>query len=503
MIDHPIQPILKTLPTLPGAYEYKDRDGRVLYVGKAKNLRKRVTSYFQNYHDLTARLQLMIDNAAEVEVHTVDTEIEALLLEASLIKKYKPKYNILLKDDKSYSWIKITKDPYPIIYRTRNTNDKKAWYFGPFTSATTRDQIFKFLRKEFPFRSCNYHITDQELEERSEARAEGKRVRSRLCMYYHICRCGGPCEGLVSHDEYLENIENVKKFLRNKKKSLIKELQEKMRYFARQEEFEKAGKVKEHIDSLQYVSHKMLVDYGDDEDDVRRLEFQRAQKGLETLIKRLKLADWKSMSKEERANLLQNFRIECYDISNIQGTNPVGAMVVFEGGIANKSHYRKFKINIIETPNDFAMMREMLTRRFRYIKPQTEVKHKEANTHILKKAGIQDATAVKLEVQESPGVPSKKKQDESFYKVPDLVIIDGGKGQLKQGINVLHDLKLDTIRVSGLAKRREEIFLPGEKKSYLFDDKKEALFLLQRIRDEAHRFGITYHRLRRSKAMLH
>lgn len=476
---------------MPGCYVYKDQQDQVLYVGKAKNLRKRVTSYFQNYKKLAPRIQIMIDNADDVEIHTVDSEVEALILEASLIKKYKPKYNVLLKDDKSYSWIKITKDPYPIIYRARNTSDRNAIYFGPFPDTHARDQVLDFLRKEFPFRTCSYVITDEDLEERKRKRAEAERVRSRLCTYYHIGKCGGPCEGQVSHDEYLENVQSIKKFLQNRKKVLISDLESKMKYFAKNELFEKAAKVKQQIDQLSYVSQRLMIGYGDDEDDVMRLSYQRSQKGLQILIKKLQIKELKDLSKEQRADYLDNFRIECFDISNIQGTNPVGSMVVFEGGIAKKSHYRKFKINVKETPDDFAMMYEMLSRRFKYLIPKY-----------------------------ARNLP----EDDSFNSIPDFVIIDGGKGQLSKAIEALNDLKINVVpnpkkervpyavengepkyldlHIGGLAKRREEIFLPGEKESYLFDDKKEALYLLQRVRDEAHRFGITYHRLRRSRGML-
>lgn len=549
--DHPIKPVLKTLPTLPGCYIYKDDIGTVLYVGKAKNIRKRVSSYFVNYSKLTARIQLMIDAAMHVEVHCVESEVEALILEASLIKKYKPKYNVLLKDDKSYSWIKITKDPYPIIYRTRNTNDKRAYYFGPFTSIQARDQIYKFLRKEFPFRSCTFTITDEELADRDRRRNHGERVRSRLCTYYHIGRCGGPCEGLVTYEEYEENVENIKKFLRNKKKVLVKDLESKMKWHAQNMEFERAGKVKEQIESLNYVSHKSMIAFGDDEDDVMRLEIQRAQKGLEILVKRLGLADLKAMTKEEKANYLDNFRIECFDISNIQGTNPVGSMVVCVGGIMLKAHYRKFKINVKESPDDFAMMREMLYRRLRYLSPK--LIHQRENQRVFSRKSLVSSQstevystqyavhseetnynkhygessvetlildedfqepAITLEsvkslinnIDDDSTKDSRQKtndyKDDSFMSKPNLIIIDGGKGQLGKGVEVIHELKITDIPVCGLAKRREEIFFPGQKESYLFDDKKEALFLIQKIRDEAHRFGITYHRYRRSKAML-
>lgn len=514
MIDHPLTNRLPTISTLPGCYIYRNAEGKVLYVGKAKNLRKRVTSYFRNYKDLTARIQIMIDNAVDLEINVVDSEVEALILESTLIKKYKPRYNVMLKDDKDYSWIKITKEPYPIIYRTRDIKDRKAKYFGPFTSVIARDQIYDFLRRNFPFRSCSYSITDEDLQNRKERRLKGERVASRICTFYHIKKCGAPCEGLVSNEEYNENIANIEKFLKSRKKVLLKELETKMEYFAKTQQFERAAKTKEQLDSLSFVSQKMMIGRGDDEDDVRRLEYQRSMKGLENLIKKLKIVNFKDFSKEEKANYLDNFRIECYDISNIQGTNPVGSMVVNIGGVMNKSHYRKFKINVKETPDDFAMMREMLTRRFRYLRPKNEIENlDEHNVNFINKissrpvpdAGSDSSKLLNVSNPKNTILSKthsyKKRSDISFDSVPDLIIIDGGKGQLKIATEVLHDLKLDNLKVCGLAKRREEIFLPGEKQSYLFDDKKETLFLLQRIRDEAHRFGLTYHRLRRSKGM--
>lgn len=535
MLDHRLTKLLPTLPTLPGCYRYISKDGVILYVGKAKNLRNRVRSYFQNYDELTFRIQLMIDQAYYLEYDVVDSEVEALILESNLIKKYKPKYNVLLKDDKSYSWIKITKDPYPIILRTRSIPDKSAYFFGPFTSALIRDQIYDYLRKQFPFRSCFYQISDEELSDRKKRRQNGERIKSRLCTYYHIHRCGGACEGMVSNEEYNENIESIKKFLKNKKKVLIKEIEQKMLYYSKNEEYKKAAHAKEQLESLQYLSQSMMIGRGDDEDDVRRLSYQRSMKGLELLIKRLKINDLKNFTKEEKADYLENFRIECYDISNIQGTNPVGSMTVNIGSQMEKSHYRKFKINVKDTPDDFTMMREMLTRRFHYLKPVNEIEGLDEHNKVISEK-LKD-TRYKLQVQSKyaktseissnfiteggtirqvpkgslgtqgshqPGAQGdriKSAQDESFSSIPDLIIIDGGKGQLGVAVEALHDLKLDGLFVCGLAKKREEVFVPNIKKSYLFDDKKESLFLLQRIRDETHRFGITFHRQRRSKAM--
>lgn len=494
MIDHPVAKIINTLPTLPGCYIFKDVSGNVLYVGKAKNIRARVSSYFHNYSKLTARIQLMVDSAENIETYVVDTEVEALILEASLIKKYKPKYNVLLKDGKNYTWIKITNDPYPIVYRTRQINDPNATYFGPFMNSQIRDKLYSWLRKQFPFRSCNYKITDEELAEIRKKREKGQNIRSRLCIYYHLNLCGGPCEGLISQSEYLANIESIKKFLTNKRNILIEELKEKMYAYSTEMEFEKAAKIKEQIEQLQNVSSELSIAYGDDEDDVLRLYYQRTMKGLEFLIRDLKINGYEIFEDESnsqetkklRSDFLDNFRMECFDISNISGTNPVGSMVVFQGGMPLKSDYRKFKIKTKETPDDFAMMREMLRRRFFYLYYLSMNK----NESILNDKIFKD-------------LDDKDLSDSSFSKKPNLVIIDGGKGQLGVAVDVIHkEYGLKDIFVCSLAKKREEVFVPGISYSKLYYDNKEALFLLQRIRDETHRFGITYHRLRRSKAML-
>lgn len=493
---HPIVNILSTLPTLPGVYLFININSEVIYVGKAKNLRKRVSSYFHNYSKLTFRIQLMIDNAVSVETYIVNSEVEALILEVNLIKKYRPKYNILFKDDKSYSWIKITKDPYPIVCRTRDVSDKNAYYFGPFVDSKVRDRLLRLLRKQFPFRTCKYEITDEDLAKRKEKLARGEKLKSRLCIFYHIGLCGGPCEGMISRKDYLLNINAIKKFLNNKRKTLIAELEAKMKILADNLEFEKAARVKQQIDELTNISDSFAITYGDDEDDVLNQYYQRTMKGLEYLILDLKVPGYEILQrnakkilnkdsaeiKELRCKFLEEFRIECFDISNFSGTNPVGSMVVFVGGLPRKSEYRKFKIKSKETPDDFSMMREMLIRRFYYLRENsTEIKD---NSNL----NIDNDILEKI-------------KDSSFYKKPNLIIVDGGKGQLNVALKVLNEYRIKDIFVCALAKKREELFVEYAKTGKTYYHQKETLFLLQRIRDEAHRFGLNYHRLLRSKNM--
>ncbi|MCX8035243.1 MAG: excinuclease ABC subunit UvrC [Candidatus Dojkabacteria bacterium] len=480
MHESPIKNLVSTIPQLPGCYIFYDENHTPIYVGKAKNLKKRVSSYFTNYSKLVERIQLMIDNARDIETFVVDSEYEALLLEATLIKKYKPKYNVLLKDDKSYSWIKITKSEYPIVTRARNTKDKNAYYFGPFQTAEARDGILKFVRREFPYRSCSYDLNEEELKIREERRRKGEKLINKLCTFYHIGRCPGPCENLISKEEYHDNIDKIIKFLRNKKTVLLKDLENKMKYYADNLEFEKAAQIKIQIDEIKKLNTNQMIGLGDEEDDVLYLEYQRAIKGLKIIVNRLGMFNFKNKSKEEIANYLDNFRIECFDISNIQGTNPVGSMVVNIGGKMVKSHYRKFKIHSKNTPDDFSMMQEVLERRLLYL-----VSNINENVNILEE--------VKNKI---------KKNDSSFSTRPDLIIIDGGKGQLNAVLKVLKSLDISDINIISLAKKREEVYIPKKPNPISFHDKKEALFLLQRIRDEAHRFGITFHRDRRSNSML-
>jgi excinuclease ABC subunit C len=434
---------LAQVPQNPGCYIYKDSNNKVIYVGKAKNLKKRVMQYFAQNVNHSPRIEQMITKIHDIEYHIVDTELEALVLEANLIKKYRPKYNVLMKDDKSYTWIKITtQEEYPRIMRIRDQdkrNDKNL-YFGPYPDSSSVNNILRVLRKIFPFRTCDYDIKENEPEK-----------KSRLCLYYHIGLCPGPCDHLIEKAVYRKQIQNIVKFLRGENKAIIDEYRRQMETYAQNLEFEKAAILRDTVQDMLYITQKISIGTGVDEKVLQKQRNYRIESGLAELFEKT------------GATNNNNFRMECYDISNIQGTNPVGAMVVFENGIAKKSDYRKFKIRSLDTPNDFAMMREMLQRRFTHLKDETK--------------------------------------DASFHATPDLIIIDGGKGQLSVAYETMLSFG-QSIPIVGLAKREELIFFPNNAIPLRLKRDSNALYLVQRIRDEAHRFGITFHRSLRSKKAL-
>ncbi len=435
---------IQNTPQNPGIYIYKDINGKVLYVGKAKNLHKRVLQYFSRSVSHSPRIEQMITKIHDLEYHIVDTELEALVLEANLIKKYKPKYNVLMKDDKSYTWIKITtKEEYPRILRVRDQDkrDDGNTYFGPYPDSRTVYTILKLLRKIFPFRTCDYEISEVEAIK-----------KSRLCLYYHLGLCPGPCDHLIERLAYRKEIFHIISFLKGENRGIITEYRQQMQDYSQNMEYEKAAAVRDTIYAILYITQKISIGTNIDEHMLEKQRGFTIKKGLGELFEAVK------------ANGDHQFRMECYDISNIQGTNPVGAMVVFEQGVAKKSDYRKFKIRNMHTPNDFAMMSEMLERRFAYLN-KDDVK------------------------------------DESFRSIPDLIIIDGGKGQLSTAYEILKSFHL-TIPIIGLAKREELIFFPENPTPLRLKRDSPALYLIQRIRDEAHRFGITFHRNLRSKASL-
>lgn len=500
MITHPLIPQLSEIPALPGCYIYRDENDTILYIGKAKNLKNRVRSYFANYNNLYEKVKIMIDKARKIETHIVESEIEALILEANLIRKYKPPYNSDLKDDKKYAWIKIDiKNEFPAIYKTREFKNDGNKYFGPYPSGVMRDNLLKFLRKQFPFRTCHLNINEeanavylqkrkQALEARLDQPTNTKITlpKSRLCMFYHLGLCPGPCDGLVTKKEYRKNVNNIIRFLSGRKKDIYENLKKEMILAAKNEQFERAGKIRDQLENLGYFMQKVRVEYGDDEFVVKEINDRRASEGLDELLiainKKIEGKILATNSLDEVMKIYQTetvvstktkfdklVRIECYDISNISGLYAVGSMVAFENGEPKKSDYRKFKIKTIETPNDYKMMQEVLGRRLKYL--------------------IEEAK------------PEDNKNQESFYQKPDLIIIDGGKGQLSAAQKIIDDMNLDILCV-GLAKRIEEIFLPNDTKPIVFKDNSEAKFLIQRVRDEAHRFAITYHRLLRSKGML-
>lgn len=539
---------LKLLPSLSGCYLYHDKNSEIIYIGKAKNLKKRVKSYFNKTHD-SAKLNVLVPQIENLEYIITNSEAEALILESHLIKKHKPKYNILLKDDKKYPYFLITDEEFPriIVTRKRNLNLEKGRYYGPYTDVRAMYSTLDFLKKIFPLKQC-----------------KTPKFKNRPCLYYQIGRCLAPCQGLVTSQEYKKLIEQVELFLKGKQSELLKHLMDQVKKYSDSQQYEKAARLRDSYLDLQKTLERQkvvfentklnedvislmledgifaivilmiregrLIDKKDftyfveNEDRTEffetffkeyysnlTLEFpdkiisrelealgekEVYQEWLELLSKKkVKINYAKGKQGEELQSLadknakvllnnakiekmskirddfneigaflaeklkLNNFphRIECYDISHIQGTNTVASMVTFANGLSKKSAYKKFKIKLAEgKPDDFLSMKEVLTRR-------------------LKRLG------------------------EDNWEKPDLIIIDGGKGQLSSVMNVVKELGVDGIDFVSLAKREEEVFLPNQSKSILLPRNSSALFLFQRIRDEAHRFAITYHRKLRSK----
>lgn len=466
-------------PMDAGCYMYLDETGEILYIGKAKILKNRIKSYFNNFDKLDIRIQTMLSNAFSLQYITVDSEFEALILENNLIKKYKPKYNVMLRDDKNYSFIKIEKQikgvrDYPKIKITREKDDANAIFYGPFPNNLPLKNILKRLRKVFPYVSCN-----RKLIQISDNPIKVETNNSTPCLYYHIGLCSAPCASLITKSDYQKNFKNIIKFFEGKKSEIIDELAKEMAQYSKEMNFEKAAELRDKISDIKYVTQNVSIDRDVDDVIVEELKAKQRESALAELIEELKFP-------KENLTLHKDFKIECYDISNIQGTNAVGAMTVMVDGVLKPNLYRRFKIKRENTPNDFAMLQEVLKRRFNHF----IVDNNEYN---------------------------QETKDESFSVLPDLIIIDGGKGQLAATFKILKNMNLaDKIPIVGLAKREEEIF----KINWQFntDDwvdislkrfqriflprKSQSLFLVQRIRDEAHRFGITFHRKLRSKQMV-
>lgn len=523
---------------------YYDSEGTVIYVGKAKNLKRRVSSYFNRTHEST-RTNLLVRAIADMKYIVVPTEQDALNLENSMIKEYKPRYNVLLKDDKSYPWIVVTKEPFPRVFMTRKKVKEGGRYFGPYTDMASARTVLELIHELYPLRSCRHLITPESVE-------QGK---GRLCLDYHIKRCGGPCVGKIGCEEYGAQIENVKKILRGDLAELLEYLHSEMMRLSSELRFEEAQTLKEKYQLVErYCSKSVIVSqtigdidvfgvYDDGGAEVfvnymhvrggavvrsvtleyrRRMDESVAQllgyamseisRTLEVEFDKVlcavppdvempgvtfvvpqrgdkaKLLDVSErnarqhkidmlnhMSKknpEQRTQKLlermkADFRlselprhIECFDNSNIQGTNPVASCVVFKDGKPSKKDYRHFNIKTVEGPDDFASMKEVLTRRYSRLV--------------------------------SEGQP-----------LPQLIVVDGGKGQLSSAVEALDDMGLrGTIAVVGIAKRLEEIYFPGDSVPLYVDKNSESLRVVQQLRDEAHRFGITHHRNRRSKSQL-
>ncbi len=492
------------LPDTPGVYMYFDAEGTVIYVGKAKNLKRRVSSYFNRTHD-SLRTNLLVRAIADMKYIVVPTEQDALNLENSMIKEYQPRYNVLLKDDKSYPWIVVTNEMYPRVFLTRQYIRDGSRYFGPYTNTGVARTVLDLVSELYPLRTCRLPITPDYIA----------REKGRLCLQYHIKRCKGCCIGAVSAEEYGRYIDRVRQILRGDSQELMDYLKDEMARLAGELRFEEAQELKEKYRLLEnYSSKSVIVSRRLDEsrpellayamDEIKTslevtfrevivacapevempdVDFTIPRRGdkakllevSERNARQARIDDLKHMEKhnpEQRterllARMKADFRlselprhIECFDNSNIQGTNPVASCVVFKDGKPSKKDYRHFNIKTVVGANDFASMKEVLTRR--YSRMMTE------------------------------GDP-----------LPQLIVVDGGKGQLSSAVEALEEMGLrGTIAVVGIAKRLEEIYFPGDSIPLYIDKNSETLRVVQHLRDEAHRFGITHHRNRRSKGQI-
>lgn len=538
----PLELQIQTLPDNPGVYQYFDKDDKLLYVGKAKNLKKRVMSYFNKVHD-TGRTNVMVKKIVSVKHIVVPTESEALLLENNLIKKLQPRYNIMLKDDKTYPWICIKREPFARVFSTRKVIKDGSEYFGPYTSFKTVHTLLDLIKELYPLRTCNYDLSEANIR-------SGK---YKVCLEYHLGNCKGPCEGHEPLDVYQEHVDAIRQILKGNFKESLKDFRKLMQELAMDMRFEEAQKIKEKIEvlenyqarstvfnpkisnldvftiisdeSMAYVnfiqvshgaiirSHTMEIKKKLDEPDEEILELAVVElrerfhlMSKEILVpfpismgenitvtvpklgdkkqildlsernarffrmdqlKQIKIVDPDRHTNRIMAQMQKDLRlpveprhIECFDNSNIQGTNPVSACVVFKDGKASKKDYRHFNIKTVVGPDDFASMEEVVFRRYRRLLDENE-------------------------------------------PLPQLIIIDGGKGQLSSALKSLDALGLrGKITILGIAKRLEEIFYPGDSVPLYLDKKSETLKIIQQLRNEAHRFGITFHRDKRSKSAL-
>jgi excinuclease ABC subunit C len=582
-----LEAAVRTLPTLPGCYLYFNKQGEVIYVGKAVNLRNRVRSYFtdsaKDNNDKTRRL---VREIARLEFMVRGSELEALIQEAELIKKYRPRFNILLKDDKRYPYLKVTwQDAFPTVIVTRRLDRDGSRYFGPYSNAKAVYATRDALRRMFPFLNCDREITGND---------------KRACMYYDIKLCSGPCIGAIQRAEYRATMQRLCDFLEGKSEQVISDVRSRMERAAEDMNFERAADLRDQLRALETVAQKQRVisgvtsdqdiiafardegetcvevlfirggkllgqeyfvlDGADGENDTAvlngfierfyeeaayvppevvvpalldeatileswlgrkrggtvQLRVPRAQSSDTELVDLAQQnaretltslkAQWQEDSVRQEGVLkeLQEAlelprlptRIECYDISNFHGTAMIGSMVVFVHGVPKKSDYRRFNIKDIKGPNDFESMRQTLTRRFKRWKEA--VAGSTADAGSVSSAASTDSTAVSAAAVRS--APGKKKDDASWALLPDLIVIDGGKGQLGVAVEVLKSFDLGHIvPLVSLAKREEEVFFPHKPDSLLLPRNAQSFFLLQRIRDEAHRYGITSHRKQRNK----
>lgn len=542
---------LKNLPTSPGVYQFLNKNGKVIYVGKAKNLKNRVRSYFQE-NPGSAKTVALVSKIEDFQLVVTDSELEALILENNLIKQLKPRYNVNLKDDKSFPFIKVTNELFPRIYPTRSVYNDGSKYFGPYTDVRSMKASLGMINKIFKIRSCKLDLTEENINAK----------KFKVCLDYHIKKCDGPCENLISAKAYNEMVDEVIKLLKGKTEDLIKDLKSKMQKSVDNLEFEKAAELRDKIDQLSSISSKQKIvsDDFDDRDIIsiayegkdstcavfnirdgkligkkqlklsieegeeieeiyssaikyyygelteipkeivlevkpndeevliewlrtkseKKVKIIVPQRGdLKSLIKMCKenaILQLKEIQLQKMKNLgnvsysvsaLQRDlrlktlprKIECFDISNLQGTDSVASMVVFEDGKPKKSLYRKFIIKTVEGPDDFSSMREVIERRY-------------------------------------------SRLQEEHQALPDLIMVDGGKGQLSSAVEILDNLGFKDYNIIGLAKRLEEVFFPNNSDPELIPKTSSGLKLLQQVRDEAHRFAITFHRERRSKRII-
>lgn len=429
---------IKHLPENPGVYLFRNDANRVLYVGKAINLKNRVSSYFQKYDALAPKTKSLVSKVAKIEHIKVENEIEALLLEADLIKRYRPPFNISLKDDKFYVFIKISKDSTSTrkIGTSRRSSEEKSKYFGPYPEGSSVKILLQYLRKIFPYRDC------------SVQKFNTYKHRKRPCLYGYIGACTAPCQGNIRSNE--KNISQIEKYLKGERKIVLNNLKKEMTIASKAQKYEEAAIIRDQIASFEYVQQTTInvKEYLSDPSLVD-------DKRLQALTELIKILESHNLPVNTN-KILTKFRIETYDISNFQGKNPVGSMIVFTGGAPDKKEYRRFHINTKNTPDDFAMMQEMLSRR---------IKNK--------------------------------------WPIPDLIVIDGGKGQLNAALAVIVNSKFKCPLIA-LAKKYEEIYYDDGKeiKKILLPSDSMALKLLQQTRDEAHRFAINFYRKKHSKNLL-
>jgi excinuclease ABC subunit C len=533
---------IQTLPDNPGVYQYYDKDDKILYVGKAKNLKKRVSSYFNKIHE-NGKTNVLVRKIVTIKHIVVSSEQDALLLENNLIKKLQPRYNVLLRDDKTYPWICIKKEPFSRIFPTRRMIRDGSEYFGPYTSFKTVHTIMDLIKELYPLRTCSYDLNEANI----------KSQKYKVCLEYHIGNCKGPCEGLETLEHYQNQVDAIRQILKGNFKDSLRDFKKQMNECAAEMKFELAQKLKEKINVLEnyqsysqvlnpkisnidvfsivsdedvayvnflQISHGAIIrsftlelkkkldesdeellelavvelrerfkltskeiilpfalDFGDkikvtvpqlgDKKQILDLSERNAKYQRFEQLKQIQIVDPERHTNRIMAQMQKDLRlsveprhIECFDNSNIQGTNPVAACVVFKDGKPSKKDYRHFNIKTVEGPNDFASMEEVVYRRY------------------------------------------KRLLDED-QSLPQLIIIDGGKGQLSSALKSIDDLGLrGKIAIIGIAKRLEELFYPGDSVPLYLDKKSETLKVIQMLRNEAHRFGITHHRDKRSKSAL-